>query len=45
MLVALQAGLEESRDPLEGRYRLVCRLDLVDLAGSLTHGREDGGGG
>lgn len=44
-LVALQARLEESRDPLEGGGRLGCGLVVVDLAGSLTHGREDNGGG
>lgn len=43
-LVTLQTRLEESGDPLEGRGRLVCGLVLVNLAGSLAHDREDGGG-
>lgn len=42
-LVALQSGLEEPRDPLEGRGRLGGRRALVDLARMLTHvGGDDG---
>ena len=44
-LVALQPGLEELRDPLEGRLSLGGGLGLVDLARVLTHGGEDNGSG
>jgi len=40
-LVTLQSGLEELRDPLEGRGRFGGGLVLVDLAGILTHGGEE----
>jgi hypothetical protein len=43
-LVALQPRLEELRDPLEGRVRLGGGRALVDFAGMLAHGDEDGEG-
>ena len=42
-LVVLHSGLEEPRDPVEGRFG--GGLALVDLAGMLTHGGENDGGG
>lgn len=37
-LVVLYPGLEEPRDPLEGRSGRLGGLALLDLAGVLTHG-------
>ena len=40
-LFALQSGLEEPRDPLEGRSGAGGGLVLVNLAGMLAHGGGD----
>jgi len=45
-LAVLHSGLEEPRDPVEGRCgRFGGGLALVDLTGMLTHGGENDGGG